>query len=234
MGSLFSGIGGFELGFERAGFTIGWQVENDPFCRRVLEKHWPHVPKWADVRDVHAGHLPPVDVITGGFPCQPFSSASRGRRRGLEDARYLWPDMRRIVADCRPAWVVVENVPHFDGPGLDQVVSDLEALAYDVGPVLEIPACAVGSDHWRPRLWICGHTHGHRQSGGPLDAEASRVPWGGDDPPGMGAADGLSRGVDRRRMKALGNAILPQIAQILAEAIRVAEAVGDLQSKLAG
>ena len=95
VGSLFAGIGGFDLGLERAGMTVRWQVERDEFCQRVLAKHWPEVPRYGDIRDCGARNLPAVDLICGGFPCQPFSNA--GQRRGTDDDRYLWPEMRRVV-----------------------------------------------------------------------------------------------------------------------------------------
>ena len=212
VGSLFAGIGGFDLGLERAGMTVKWQVEIDPFCRAVLAKHWPDVRRYEDVRTV-GSELERVDVLCGGFPCQPFSQASRGRRHGNDDPRALWPEMRRLVALLRPRWVVAENVPQFDRGPLDAMVSDLEALDYEVAPPLEIPACAFGLDHWRPRLWIVGHTDRDGQSGLPIDAEVAGLPQSRDDTRGMGTADGLSGRLDARRMAALGNAIVPQIAE---------------------
>ena len=98
-GSLFAGIGGFDLGFERAGLRCGWQVEKDAFCQRVLEKHWPDVPRFGDIRDVGRKELPAVDVIIGGFPCQPFSQA--GQQRGTDDDRFLWPEMLRVIEEMQ-------------------------------------------------------------------------------------------------------------------------------------
>lgn len=214
VGSLFAGIGGFDLGLERAGFTIQWQVEIDPFASLVLEKHWPHVSRHRDIRASGAHNLSTVDLVCGGFPCQPFSSASRGRRVG----EHLWPEMRRVIDELRPAWVLAENVPQIDGPALDQVVADLVASDYDVG-LLEIPACAVGLDHRRARYWICGHTDRHRQPGGSVHAEVARLPGPADDARRMGAAHGLPGRLDRHRMRALGNAIVPQIAEWLGRCI---------------
>jgi DNA (cytosine-5)-methyltransferase 1 len=212
VGSLFAGIGGFDLGLERAGMTVRWQVEIDPFCRAVLAKHWPDVRRYEDVRTVGAGTLDRVDVVCGGFPCQPFSQASRGRRHGSADPRALWPEMRRLVAALRPTWTLAENVVQFDRGPLDAMVSDLEALGYEVA-ALEVPACAFGLDHWRPRLWILGHAHGDGQPRLSVDAEVARLPEPRDDGGRLGAPDGLSGRLDRRRMAALGNSIVPQIAE---------------------
>ena len=220
VGECFAGIGGFGLGFERAGFDIRWQIEIDPWCRAVLAKHWPHVHQHDDIRTAGAHNLDPVDVIVGGWPCQPFSSASAGRRRGARDDRWLWPEMRRLVAELRPAWVVGENVAHFDGPELDTVVADLEALHYEVAPPLEVPACAFGLDHKRARLWVLGYTDRHSQPGVSIDAEVARLPRRRDDARGMGGADVVSARLDRsRRMTALGNAIVPDIAEWIARGI---------------
>lgn len=150
-GSLFAGIGGFDLGLERAGMECKWQVEIDDFCSRVLEKHWPHVKRYRDVREVGAHNLEPVDLICGGFPCQPFSVA--GKQRGKEDDRHLWPEMFRIVSELRPTWVVGENVPGLVRLGLDQVLSDLEGIGYSC-QTFDIPACAVDAPHVRHRIWI--------------------------------------------------------------------------------
>jgi DNA (cytosine-5)-methyltransferase 1 len=224
VGSLFAGIGGFDLAAERAGFEVRWQVEMDPFCRRVLEKHWPHVRRYEDVRTV-GSELERVDIICGGFPCQPVSSASRGRRLGTADHRWLWPEDCRIVALKRPTWFLGENVTHLDGPPLEQVVSDLESLGYEVAPPFEVPACAFGFDHWRPRLWILGHADRDGQSGLSIDAEVARLPRDHADAGIAGGAHGVSGRLDRRRMAALGNAIVPQIAEWIFERIKEADAV---------
>lgn len=150
-GSLFAGIGGFDLGLERAGMECKWQVEIDDFCNRVLEKHWPRVKRYRDVREVGAHNLEPVDLICGGFPCQPFSVA--GKQRGKEDDRHLWPEMFRIVSELRPTWVVGENVPGLVRLGLDEVLSDLEGIGYST-QTFDIPACAVDAPHVRHRIWI--------------------------------------------------------------------------------
>jgi DNA (cytosine-5)-methyltransferase 1 len=158
-GSLFAGIGGFDLGFERAGMTCKWQVEIDPFARRVLEKHWPNVRRHDDVRT-----FPPtndewgVDVICGGFPCQDISNA--GKRAGIEGERSgLWSEYARIVCFLRPRFVVVENVSAILARGLGRVLGDLAACGYDTEWQC-IPASAVGAPHRRDRLWIVAHTEG--------------------------------------------------------------------------
>lgn len=159
-GSLFAGIGGFDLGFERAGMVCQWQVEKDPFCQKILAKHWPNVEKFEDVKDVGKHNLKPVDVICGGFPCQPHSTA--GKRRGAADDRDLWPEYRRIIAELRPAWVIGENVPGIRTTILDQVLFDLEDLAYATATFV-IPACAVNAPHRRDRVFIVAHSQHQRR-----------------------------------------------------------------------
>src|SRR5262245_50285026 len=128
LGSIFAGIGGFDLGFQRAGFEIGWQIERDPYCRRVLRTHWPTVRRHVDVRLLTGAELTPVDVIAGGFPCQPVSLA--GRQRGAADERWLWPEFARIIRAVRPRFVVVENVPGLLTHGMGDVLGDLAACGY--------------------------------------------------------------------------------------------------------
>ena len=154
VGSLFSGIGGIDLGLERAGMKIAWQVEIDEWCRRVLTKHWPAVPKYGDIRSVGAHNLAAVDVLAGGFPCQPVSHA--GKRQAQDDARWLWPEFARLVRELRPRYVFVENVPGLlDGPMAD-VLGDLAACGYDAEWDC-IPAAAVGALHTRDRVWMVAY-----------------------------------------------------------------------------
>ena len=150
-GSLFVGIGGIDLGLERAGMTCKWQVEIDPFCNKVLEKHWPNIRRFKDVRDVGKHNLEPVDLICGGFPCQPFSVA--GKRKGKEDVRHLWPEMFRIIQELKPRWVLGENVAGILNMELENCFSDLEMEGYEVQELV-IPACAVQAPHRRDRVWI--------------------------------------------------------------------------------
>lgn len=220
-GSLCAGIGGFDLGFERAGMTCRWQVEIDAFCRAVLAKHWPNVQRHEDVRNVGARNLERVDVICAGWPCQPVSQASRGRNRRTTDDRWLWPDTRRVVFELEPTWFVGENVTHLDRGELDAVVSDLEALDYEVAPAFEVPACAFGLDHWRPRLWILGHANRDRQSGVSVDAEVAGLSRPDCDARGMGAAHGVSSRMDR--LGGLGNAVVPHITQWIGECLMASE-----------
>lgn len=158
IGSLFSGIGGLELGLEWAGFgdTI-WQVERDPFCRAILARHWPSAKRWTDVRTVTGLHLAPVDLICGGFPCQDISNA--GKREGINGKRSgLWAQFARIIGEVRPFCVVVENVSALRLRGLDVVLSDLETLNYDPLDVIELAASDVGAPHRRKRLFILART----------------------------------------------------------------------------
>lgn len=158
-GSLFAGIGGFDLGFERAGMRCIWQVEKDNFCRRVLAKHWPDVERYEDVRYVGRNNLSSVDVICGGFPCQPHSYA--GKRKGAADDRDLWPEYRRIIAELKPAYIVGENVPGIVTTILDTVLSDLENLDY-TWQTFVIPACAVDAPHRRDRVFIVAYAAGQQ------------------------------------------------------------------------
>ncbi len=152
---LFSGIGGFSLGLENTGgFETVAFCEIEDYPRRVLAKNWPDVPIYKDIRKFHADGLGRIDLIVGGYPCQPFSFA--GKRGGAEDDRHLWPEMYRIVVAVRPTWCVFENVPGHISMGLDEVLSDMEAAGYTCW-TLVIPACAVDAPHRRDRVWIMGH-----------------------------------------------------------------------------
>lgn len=161
--SLFSGIGGLDLAAEWAGFQSVGQCEWADYPTKVLEQHWPDVPRWRDIRtltgeDFYARTgLRTVDIISGGFPCQPFSSA--GKRRGREDDRYLWPEMLRVVQEIRPTWVIGENVAGIINMALDQVLSDLEGIAYSCQAFI-IPACAVDAPHRRDQCAILAHANG--------------------------------------------------------------------------
>lgn len=150
--SLFSGIGGIDRGLEDAGFECIAQCERDPFCLAVLEKHWPHVERFTDVRffPTH-GWLRPVDLVAGGFPCQPVSLAGKGKAQ--RDERWLWPAMLRIIVELRPAWVLIENVPGLKNRGADIVLGDLEAAVYAATAVV-VGAWAIGAPHRRDRVWI--------------------------------------------------------------------------------
>jgi DNA (cytosine-5)-methyltransferase 1 len=155
---LFSGIGGFSLGLERTGgFETVAFCEIEPFPRKVLAKHWPGVPIYEDVRKLKGADIGAVDVICGGYPCQPFSAA--GKRQGKDDDRHLWPEFMRLVAELRPAWVIGENVAGHISMGLDDVLADLEAEGYACRTFV-IPACAVGASHRRDRVWTVANSNG--------------------------------------------------------------------------
>ena len=152
--SLFSGVGGLDLAFEWAGGTVAAMCEIDPFCRKVLRKHWPNVPLFGDVKGVRGADVGTVDVVYGGFPCQPFSVA--GYRKGRDDSRFLWPEFSRLVREIGPRWVVAENVPGILSIAADDVCQDLERLGYNVG-VWNFEALAVGAPHRRARVFFVAH-----------------------------------------------------------------------------
>lgn len=189
--SLFSGIGGLDLAAEWAGFTTVGQCEWADFPTKVLEKHWPDVPRWRDIRTLtgeifyERTGLRTVDIISGGFPCQPFSVA--GKRRGKEDDRYLWPEMVRIIKELRPTWVVGENVAGIVRMALPDILSELEACGYRTRAFL-IPACAVGARHRRYRVAIVAYSGhdvlpgwGHEEERGERQACHEPEPCGGSE-----------------------------------------------------
>lgn len=172
--SLFSGIGGLDLAAERAGFHTVGQCEFADYPYKVLCRHWSDVPKWRDICALNGGDfydrtgLRTVDVLSGGFPCQPFSVA--GKRRGTEDDRYLWPEMLRVIKELRPTWVVGENVAGIINMALDKVLSDLEAEGYETRAFI-IPACGVDAPHRRDRVAIVAwHNDGKPNGREPLIA----------------------------------------------------------------
>lgn len=163
--SLFSGIGGLDLAAEWAGFRTVGQCEWADYPRAVLEKHWPGLPRWRDIRTLtkesfyEQTGLHTVDVISGGFPCQPFSVA--GKQRGKDDDRYLWPEMLRVIHELQPPWVIGENVPGIVNLALDQVLADLETEGYEVQCFL-VPACGVDAPHKRNRIVIVAYRNSWR------------------------------------------------------------------------
>ena len=247
-----------------------WQVEVNPFCLKVLQKHWPDVPKFKDVRNVGKHNLEPVDLVCGGFPCQPHSIS--GKRKGAEDDRNLWPEFLRIVKEIRPAWVLAENVPGIVSLYLDQVLSDLESAGYTCWP-LNIPACAFNAPHIRKRIFVVAHTdsrtRSHReitqggecgqvgwtqeqarrcscdvadascqfrngsddnrgcrpqplsQSGDSAEETQSFGGWWSSEPDVGRVAHGIPDRVDR--LRALGNAVVPQIAEWIGRCIMETE-----------
>ena len=181
---LFAGIGGFSRGLDlTGGFRPVQFVEQDDFCQRVLRKHWADVPIWDDVRTFShdaAGSVR-ADIITAGVPCQPVSHA--GKRRGKEDDRWLWGEALRLVDEFRPTWFVGENVAGLINMGLDEVLSDLEAMGYAARPFV-IPACAVDAPHRRDRVWIVA-SNARRQPG---SAEQEQQPSQRADIAGRGCS----------------------------------------------
>lgn len=235
-GSLFSGIGGFDLGLERAGMICKWQVEIDDFCQKVLTKHWPNVPKFGDIHDVGKHNLESVDLICGGFPCQPFSNA--GKRKGKEDDRYLWPEMLRVIQEIKPHWIIGENVAGFVNMELENAFTDMETEGYQVESFV-LPALSIGAPHRRNRVWIVAYPDSHRQSFTELRRASYKTQ--GDEvfktkplllpawPDGPGKItdipreiDGVSHRVDR--VRSLGNSVVPQIPEILGRCILEIEA----------
>lgn len=194
IGSLFSGIGGLELGLERAGLgSVAWQVEIEPYPRAVLKKHWPSAVRHDDVRAVGAHNLEPVDVICGGFPCQDISNA--GKRAGLDGARSgLWFEYLRIVRELRPLVVVAENVAALRRRGLPVVVAGLEEAGYRV-VVHQVSAADVGAPHLRKRLFICAFRESVAGTAGEL-ADAERL--GIQQQSGRGGGSGRSDAAEPR------------------------------------
>lgn len=264
VGSLFAGIGGFDLGLTRAGFEIAWQVEIDPYCQRVLAKHWPHVQRYGDIRTIDWGTVEPVDLLCGGFPCQDISLAGKGA--GLAGERSgLWFEYAKAIEALQPRYVLIENVSALRSRGLDQVLGSLDALGYDAEWHC-IPACAVGAPHRRDRVWIMAHSEGARLEGARDVTGADRcgqetgLPgcsgedvarsrcvsergsagsretksrgafseftgsnWWSVEPDVGRVAHGIPHRVDR--LRGLGNAIIPQIAEMIGAWILLREEV---------
>lgn len=158
-GSLFSGIGGIDLGLQRAGMHCEWQVEKDAFCQKVLAKHWPNTPRYGDIRECGSHNLRPVDLVAGGFPCQPHSLA--GRRQASSDERDLWPEFHRIIRELKPRWVLAENVLGLlsseSGSFFGGILRDLAQAGYDAEWCV-LSAAEFGAPHLRERVFIVAHT----------------------------------------------------------------------------
>ena len=235
---LFSGIGGFSLGLERSGgFKTVAFCEIESFCCKVLKKHWPEVPIYDDIRTLTASKLAgdgiAVDAICGGFPCQDISVAGKGA--GIDGARSgLWSEYARLVGELRPKYVIVENVAALLGRGLERVLGDLAALRYDAEWHC-IPASAVGAPHRRDRIWILSYPTRTNDAGetktgwAPLKLRECysrirepiiRTAWGIE--PNMDrVAYGVPASVDR--VASLGNAVVPQIPEMIGRAIMADE-----------
>lgn len=218
---LFSGIGGFSLGLERTGgFETVAFCEIEPFCRKVLNKHWPKVPIYDDVRTLTAGRLAAdgigIDVICGGFPCQPFSTASAGRRVAID----LWPEYSRLIEDVRPAYVIAENVQELP---IKRFGSHANKCGYGK-TIKRIGAHDGGADHQRNRWWGIAHPNDKGKFHSAINAEMEMLPqlcrgvWGWEN---YARAVRVSNGLPNRmdRLKALGNAVVPQIPELIGNAI---------------
>jgi len=232
---LFSGIGGFSLGLERAGMETVAFCEWDAKARQVLSKHWPEIPQYHDVKDLTAERLKNdgienIELICGGFPCQDVSSAGRGE--GLDGERSgLWSEFRRLIGEVRPEYAIIENVAGLFVRGFDTILSDLAALRYDAEWHC-IPAAAVGAPHERDRVWIIASDplrvgqprqggrittinpapNSYREASGLVDAvQGQALPYV------CRRHDGFSPGLDR--VKQLGNAVVPQVVEQIGKAI---------------
>ena len=169
---LFSGIGGFAIAAQNCGFeTVGF-CEKEPYAQRVLKKHWPDIPIHEDITRLDGKQYAGIDLLTGGFPCQPYSVA--GKRKGASDNRALWPEMCRVISESKPAWILGENVAGIVTMELDKVLADLEAIGYSAWPLV-IPACAVDASHRRDRVWIIGNADSNSEPACALDAEMEVV-----------------------------------------------------------
>jgi len=231
---LFAGIGGFSLGFERAGMECVGHVEIDPFARSVLRRHWPRVVIRGDVLKLKGGEFGKVHLICAGIPCQPFSVA--GKRRGKDDYRDLWPEVFRVVKIERPRWFVGENVANFANMEFARTKSDLESVGYEVGEPLVVPACAVGLPHIRQRVWFFAHSASfavsqaatpirsvrssrdtRKDAGSRAGSQVSEINWELSEADVCRKIDGVPSRLDR--MRCLGNALVPQIAELIGRMI---------------
>lgn len=224
-GSLFAGIGGLDLGLERAGMTCKWQVENNLFCQKVLAKHWPEVRRYEDVRSVGKHNLEPVDLICGGFPCPVVSQAAHGRNTG----EWLWPEFARVIHEMSPRWVLIENVSSGGAwkRWLPIVRRDLWRLGYSSLP-LRLRASQFGAPFRGERIYLVATSDGNGKSISTFHEKTSELQeltgfswtdWG-DAPPGaLGVAHGIPNRVDR--LRSLGKAVVPQKAEWIGRIIAV-------------
>lgn len=234
---LFSGIGGIALAAEWAGIETVAFCERDLFCQKVLNKHWPSVPIFDDIKTLNKQRLiergvdvGAIELISGGFPCQPYSIA--GKRKGTEDDRDLWPEMFRIIEEIGPTWVAGENVANFANMELDRTLSDLESIGYK-GESFIIPACSIGALHRRDRTFFVAYSnsnrlqrlqqqkiqrkstlYGNKNSRGFEDIERRPMSY---EPKLSRSLARIPNGVDR--VRSLGNAVVPQQIYPIFEAI---------------
>lgn len=188
---LFSGIGGFSLGLERAGFTTVAFCEIEPFCQKVLKKRWPHVPIYDDVRSLCAERLRAdgigdIDVICGGFPCTDVSIAQGRNRKGLDGEQSgLWREYARLIGELRPRFVIVENTPGLLSLGMGDVLGDLAGIGYDAEWFC-VPAASIGAPHIRDRLWMVCYPYRDGEPVGAVDDAMARLPGVGADTTSIG------------------------------------------------
>jgi DNA (cytosine-5)-methyltransferase 1 len=231
LGSLFSGGGLGDFGFMAAGMEIAWQCEIDEYCQKILALRYPESKKYRDIKTLKGSDLEQVDIITGGFPCQPFSVA--GKQMGKTDDRFLWPQMLRIITECKPRWIIGENVAGSVDMAIEDVCIDLGMQGYECWPVV-FPAHALGAYHRRDRVWIIAYSHGgllqgalskHRKDDGEDSRTSDTVRsfftepqfkrWG--DYRGIRKADGTTNKI--HRLKMLGNGQVPTCTYVIGKMI---------------
>ncbi len=234
VGSLFSGIGGIELGFEREGFKTKWFVEKDLFCQCILNKHWPEASVYSDVSNINFSELEKVDILTGGFPCQDISVSGKGK--GIVDGERssLWKHFAKAIGILRPKYAVIENVSALTFRGLSNVLEDLAKEGYDA-EWFDLRASDFGAPHKRERIFIVAYSkHWDVQEFGIFNRASKEKSfetsdrfgnegsdfgeWWKSEPSVGRVADGVSSRVDR--IKSLGNAVVPQVAQFIARKIK--------------
>ena len=234
---LFSGIGGFSLGLEATNYfeTVAF-CEIDQYCQKILKKHWPNIPIFEDIKKLNGKELPKIDVITGGYPCQPFSVA--GQQKADKDPRHLWPEYFRLIKELRPTWVIGENVGGHIKLGLDSVLSDLESENYSAR-VFSISASSIGAKHQRERIWIVANSNSEGLFSSSVTRDNGQDEKKSDDQftrrcsPTYGRQDlqrdwtfepdvgRVAHGVSNRmdRLKCLGNSVVPYIPFLIGECI---------------
>lgn len=243
-GSLFTGIGGLDLGLERAGMCCVWQVEIDDHATKVLERHWPDVTRFRDVRHVGRHNLTPIDVLAGGFPCQNISLANTTGPIGIDAPQSgLWAEFFRIICELQPRYVLVENVSALLYRGMGRVLGDLASIGYDAEWQV-LRASSFGAPHQRKRLFIVAYPHQERRQTSlcldPSSCTRMYPLWSTSDtmddvwdtlaqlearlgePSVFSRYDGLPRQLERE-LGGYGNAVLPQIAEYIGACILQAE-----------
>ena len=243
---LFAGIGGFSLAAKWAGIDTVAFCEIDENCHKVLGKHWPELPIHKDIKDLDGKEYAGIDIITGGYPCQPFSVA--GSQKAKEDNRHLWPEMFRVITQAKPTWAICENVYGHIKLGLDSVLHDLESIGYACQSFV-IPALATGANHNRERVFIVAHSTSNGQHEGKtstcdgkanehsekrkdensnnegfcglrfgVDGFGNPIGRWGVKPPALRVDDELPGRMDRNRM--IGNSIDPMIAYEILKTVK--------------